>query len=156
MPGGSEAPEAQQQPAQDLPVGLAQHAGRCPPAGGPEAGEVSRLARPGPASPFPAEATSHPVSFHLRQRRGMWRGRLGSSDAWVRSSPVHERRALGPDAGVPAAGTWARKQVSLDWGPWRGSMERELGAHSPPRTLIITLALRTELSDLPGEAPRES
>lgn len=74
-------------PTGDVPVGLEPHAGRCPPARGPEAGEASRVARPGPASPFPAGSASHPVSFRLRQRRGMWRGRLGGSDAWVRSAP---------------------------------------------------------------------
>lgn len=66
--------------------GLASHTGRCPPAGGPEAEEASRVARPGPASPFPAGPASHPVSFRLRQSQRMWRGRLGGSNAWVRSA----------------------------------------------------------------------
>ncbi|KAB0397699.1 hypothetical protein E2I00_019148, partial [Balaenoptera physalus] len=91
---GPEAPESSSSsPPWDVPVGLAQHAGRCPPAGGPEAGEASRLARPGPASPFPAGPASHPVSFRLRQRRGMWRGRLGGSDTWtgVRGGDPMER-----------------------------------------------------------------
>lgn len=88
LPGGQEPPGSlRSSPARDVPVGLAPHAGRCPPARGPEAGEASRVARPGPASPFPAGPASHPVSFRLRQRRGMWRGRLGGSDAWVRSAP---------------------------------------------------------------------
>lgn len=88
LPGGPGAPgSSRSSPTRDVPVGLAPHAGRCPPARGPEAGEASRVARPGPASPFPAGAASHPVSFRLRQRRGMWRGRLGGSDAWVRSAP---------------------------------------------------------------------
>lgn len=83
--------ELREQLYSDLPLGLAPHAGRCPPAGDPEAGEASRVARPGPASPFPAGLASHPVSFRLRQRRGMWRGRLGGSDAWVRSAPLPDR-----------------------------------------------------------------
>lgn len=64
------------------------------------------MARPGPASPFPAGPASHPVSFRLRQSQGMWRGRLGGSNAWVRSA--HSSWALGPDAGALTAGTWAR------------------------------------------------
>lgn len=88
LPGGPRAPRSSRSsPTRDVPVGLAPHAGRCPPARGPEAGEASRVARPGSASPFPAGPASHPVSFRLRQRRGMWRGRLGGSDAWVRSAP---------------------------------------------------------------------
>lgn len=73
-------------PIRDVPVGLAPHTRRCPPAGGPEAEEASRVARPGPASPFPAGPASHPVSFRLRQSQGMWRGRLGGWNAWVRSA----------------------------------------------------------------------
>lgn len=64
------------------------------------------MAQPGPASPFPAGPASHPVSFRLRQSQGMWRGRLGGWNAWVRSAL--SSRALGPDAGAPTAVSWAR------------------------------------------------
>ena len=127
--------ELQQQSALGCACGPRAHAGRCPPAGGPEAGEVSRLARPGPASPFPAGPASHPVSFRLRQRRGMWRGRLGSSDAWVRSAPSSRAQGAGARCGSSRRRNLGEgKQVSSDWGPWRGLHGEGAGGHSSPRT----------------------
>lgn len=77
------------------------------------------MARPGPASPFPAGPASHPVSFRLRQRRGMWRGRLGGSNAWVplRSQFASaEARCESSRCGDLGEG----EKSSQDWGLWRG------------------------------------
>ena len=110
------------------------------------------LPLPSPPGPRPIPSPSASASAEECGEAG-WAARTPGSAPL----PVHERRELGPDAGVPAAWTWARgsryPQIGVRGG---GSMERELGVTALRGPLIITLTLRTELFALPGEAPRGS
>lgn len=98
---------------------------------------MSRLARPGPALPRRARVPSRLLP-RLRQRRGMWRGRLGSSDAWVRSAPQFTSAGRwGQMQGFRRRDLGEGKQVLLRLGSVAGgSMERELGAW-PRGPLIV-------------------
>lgn len=109
---------------------------------------VSRVARPGPASAFPAGPASHPVSFRLRQRQGMWRGRPGGSIAWVLCTPLWRMRSqilelppCGHGRGPGRYGLQKRGSASL-----RGPHGGGAGGYD-------ALSLGTELSAFTGEVP---
>lgn len=112
------------------------------------------LALPLPSSPGPRPIPSPSASASAEEcgEAGWAAGTPGSAPL-----PVRERGALGPDAGAPAAATWARGRRHPQIGVRGGDpTERELGATTLPGPLVINLPLRTELSALRGEALGES
>lgn len=127
-------------PIRDVPVGLAPHTRRCPPAGGPEAEEASRVARPGPASPFPAGP--RPIPSPSASARAKECGEAG----WAAGTPgfalliVHEH--WGQMRELPPRDPGRGEKDILELGSASGTSQRKSSGRWPFEDFSLSCHLR--------------